>query len=185
MLVIYNFHFIRLRYNIMTILDIVTFPDKFLKQPTKPVENIDDSIQKLINNMIETMYQAPGVGLAAIQAGIGKSIIVYDPTAGVEKREPGVLINPVVISRDGTRISENEGCLSVPDLRADVRRSDAVVVEGVDRDGRPVHIETEDFLSVILQHEIDHLNGILFIDRISSLKRQLYTRRIKKQLKAK
>ena len=169
----------------MTLLDIVTFPDSFLKKPTKPVENIDDSIQQIINNMIETMYQAPGVGLAAIQAGIDKSIIVYDPTAGVEKREPGVLINPVIIAREGTQLSENEGCLSVPDFRADVRRSEAVIVEGVDRNGKPVHIETRDFLSVILEHEIDHLNGILFIDRISSLKRQLYARRIKKQLKTK
>jgi len=169
----------------MAILDIVTFPDNFLKQPTKPVENIDASIQHIIDDMIETMYQAPGVGLAAIQAGINKSIIVYDPTAGAEKREPGVLINPVVVSKEDTRLSENEGCLGVPDFRADVRRFDAVVVEGVDRDGKPVHIETREFLSVILQHEIDHLNGILFIDRISSLKRQMYTRRVKKQLKSK
>jgi peptide deformylase len=169
----------------MAILDIVTFPDNFLKQPTKPVEDIDDAIQQTIDDMIETMYQAPGVGLAAIQAGIDKSIIVYDPTAGAEKREPGVLINPVVISKEGSRLSENEGCLSVPDFRADVRRFDAVVVEGVDRDGKPVHIETQEFLSVILQHEIDHLNGILFIDHISSLKRQLYTRRVKKHLKTK
>lgn len=131
------------------------------------------------------MYQAPGVGLAAIQAGVDKSIIVYDPTAGSEERDPGVLINPVIISKEGSRLSENEGCLSVPDFRADVRRSELIVVEGVDRDGKPVHIEAQDFLSVILQHEIDHLNGILFIDHISSLKRQFYIRKIKKQLKAK
>ena len=169
----------------MAILDIVTFPDKFLKQPVKAVDTIDDSVQTIIDDMAETMYQAPGVGLAAIQVGIDKRIIVYDPAADAEKRDFQTLINPVILSQEGAMLSENEGCLSVPDFRADVKRASAVVVEGLDREGHPVHIEAEDFLAVILQHEIDHLNGILFIDRISSLKRQLYTRRVKKKLKAK
>ncbi len=167
----------------MAILKILTYPDKFLKQPTKPLENIDGSTQKMIDDMAETMYQAPGVGLAAIQAGFDKSVIVYDVAPRDEKRDLHALINPRILEKEGSVISENEGCLSVPDFRSDVRRYATVLVEGLDRDGNPVRIEADGFLSVVLQHEIDHLNGILFIDRISALKRQLYTRKIKKQMK--
>jgi peptide deformylase len=167
----------------MAILEIRTYPDKFLKQPTKPLENIDGQTQQMIENMAETMYQAPGVGLAAIQAGFDKSVIVYDVAPRDEKRELHVLINPRILEKEGSVVSENEGCLSVPDFRSDVRRYATILVEGLDRDGNPVRIEADGFLSVVLQHEIDHLNGILFIDRISALKRQLYTRKIKKQMK--
>ncbi len=167
----------------MAILKILTYPDKFLKQPTKPLENIDGQTQKMIDDMAETMYQAPGVGLAAIQAGFDKSVIVYDVAPRDEKRDLHVLINPRILEKEGSVLSENEGCLSVPDFRSDVRRYATVLVEGLDRDGNPVRIEADGFLSVVLQHEIDHLNGILFIDRISALKRQLYTRKVKKQMK--
>jgi len=167
----------------MAILEIRTYPDKFLKQPTKPLENIDGQTQQMIENMAETMYQAPGVGLAAIQAGFDKSVIVYDVAPRDEKRKLHVLINPRILEKEGSVVSENEGCLSVPDFRSDVRRYATILVEGLDRDGNPVRIEADGFLSVVLQHEIDHLNGILFIDRISALKRQLYTRKIKKQMK--
>ncbi|MCK5784323.1 MAG: peptide deformylase [Desulfobacterales bacterium] len=169
----------------MTILDIVTYPDPFLKQPTKPVENIDGSIQELITNMADTMYVAPGVGLAAIQVGVDKSIIVFDESPDKEKRAYRVLINPEIVEMEGETLSENEGCLSVPDFRADVKRSALAIVEGLDRDGNPLKIEAGGVLSIILQHEIDHLNGILFIDRISALKRDLYKRRVKKALKKK
>lgn len=169
----------------MTILEIVTYPDKFLGQPTRPVENIDGNIQDLIENMAETMYMAPGVGLAAIQVGINKSLLVYDVSAKDEKRSLQVLINPRIISSEGTILSEDEGCLSVPDFRADVKRSAAILVEGVDRNEKPMRIEAEGLLAVVLQHEIDHLNGILFIDRISSLKRGMYKRRIQKSLRKK
>lgn len=167
----------------MAILKIKTYPDKFLKQPTKPLSNIDIDTQKMIDDMAETMYQAPGVGLAAIQAGFDKSVIVYDVAPRDEKRDLHALINPRILEKKGSVLSENEGCLSVPDFRSDVRRYATVIVEGLDRDGSPVHIEAEGFLSVVLQHEIDHLNGILFIDRISALKRQLYVRKVKKQMK--
>lgn len=169
----------------MAKLEIVTYPDKFLSEPTQPVENIDGNIQDLIENMAETMYMAPGIGLAAIQVGINKSLLVYDVSAKDEKRSLHVLINPRIISSEGSVLSEDEGCLSVPDFRADVKRSAAILVEGVDRNEKPLRIEAEGFLAVVLQHEIDHLNGILFIDRISSLKRGMYKRKIQKSLRKK
>jgi len=165
------------------ILEILTYPDNFLRQPTWDVETIDDEVHEIIKNMAETMYQAPGVGLAAIQAGIDKSIIVYDPEADADKWDYKALINPKIINSEGETISENEGCLSVPDFRSDVKRAETVVVEGLDRTGKAVRINANGLLSVILQHEIDHLNGILFIDRISTLKRELYKKKRKKALK--
>ncbi len=169
----------------MAILKILTYPDIFLTKPTKLVENIDEKIQNLIEGMAFTMYQAPGIGLAAIQVGCDKSLLVYDVSDRDEKRSLHVLINPRIISSEGTAISEEEGCLSVPDFKADVKRAASILVEGVDREGKPLRIEAQGLLSVMLQHEIDHLNGILFIDRISSLKREIYKRRVKKNLKKK
>ena len=166
-------------------LNILTYPDKFLSEPTKPVENIDEKIQNLIKDMASIMYQAPGIGLAAIQVGINKSLLIYDVSPRDEKRSLQVLINPRIVESEGTTISEDEGCLSVPDFRANVKRSASVLVEGVDSKEKPLRIEAEGLLAVLLQHEIDHLNGILFIDRISSLKRELYKRRVKKNLKNK
>ena len=169
----------------MSTLTVLTYPDKFLSQSAKPVENIDGAIQNMIEDMSSTMYEAPGVGLAAIQVGFDQSIILYDISPRDEKRSLHVLINPKIISSEGTTISESEGCLSVPDFRADVKRSASILVEGFDRKEKPLRIEAHGHLAVVLQHEIDHLNGILFIDRISSLKRGLYKRRIKKMLKQK
>ena len=169
----------------METLKILTYPDKFLSKPTKPVENIDEKIQNLIKDMASIMYQAPGIGLAAIQVGINKSLLVYDVSTGDEKRSLQVLINPRIVEREGTTISEDEGCLSVPDFRANVKRAASVLVEGFDNNEKPLRIEAEGLLAVLLQHEIDHLNGILFIDRISSLKRGIYKRRVKKNLKNK
>lgn len=167
----------------MSVLDILTYPDPVLRQTTKPVTAIDDEIQKIIADMADTMYDAPGVGLAAIQAGIDKSIIVFDPAADDVKREYQVLINPKIVFSEGEMISENEGCLSVPDFRANVKRFVKVTATGLDRNGAPVTIDADGLLSVILQHEIDHLNGILFIDHISALKRQLYKKKRMKALK--
>lgn len=167
----------------MSVLDILTYPDPFLKHPARPVEEIDERIQQIIEDMAETMYQAPGVGLAATQAGIDQSIIVFDPEADSSSRNFQVLINPGITDARGKVISENEGCLSVPDFRSDVPRFDHVVVQGLDRHGNALEIDTDGFLSTILQHEIDHLNGILFIDRISALKRQIYKRKRLKELK--
>jgi len=167
----------------MSILNILTYPDKFLRQPTKPVENIDGAIQKMINDMAATMYEAKGVGLAAIQVGLDKSMLVYDVAPRDEERSLQVLINPRIVTREGETISEDEGCLSVPDFRANVKRSEFIQVEGFDSEGKPLRIETNGLLAIILQHEIDHLNGTLFIDRISALKRQFYKKRIQKQLR--
>lgn len=167
----------------MKALDIVTFPDKFLKIPTQSVDNIDGDLQTLIDNMGTTMYQAPGIGLAAIQVGVDKSLLVYDIAPKEEGRKLNALINPKIISHEGEILSEDEGCLSVPDFRADVKRFARIIVEGVDRDGNPQRIEAEGLLAILLQHEIDHLNGTLFIDHVSALKRQIYTRRIAKMLK--
>lgn len=167
----------------MSVLTILTYPNPFLRKPTKPVTVIDDEIQRIIKDMADTMYDAPGVGLAAIQAGFDKSIIVFDPAADDVSREYQVLINPEIIASEGELLSENEGCLSVPDFRANVKRFARVTAKGLDRDGNPVNIEAEGLLAVILQHEIDHLNGILFIDHISALKRQLYKKKRMKAIK--
>ena len=169
----------------MPVLDIVTYPDQFLRQKTKLVDNIDGHLQELIENMATTMYHAPGVGLAAIQVGIDKQMLVYDVSPNDDNRRLHVLINPKIISAEGQVLSENEGCLSVPDYRANVKRASRILVEGVDRDGNPQRIEAEGLLAIVLQHEIDHLNGTLFIDHISALKRQMYERKIKKMMKRK
>ncbi|MEW6671761.1 MAG: peptide deformylase [Thermodesulfobacteriota bacterium] len=167
----------------MTMLEILTYPNQFLLQPTKPVENIDGKLQQLIDNMAVTMYGAPGVGLAAIQVGCDKSLLVYDVSPPEDGRSLQVLINPRIISSQGEVLSENEGCLSVPDYRADVKRATEIVVEALDREGNVITFEAVGFPAIVLQHEIDHLNGTLFIDRLSTLKRELYKRRVLKQLK--
>lgn len=164
-------------------LDILTYPDKFLKQQTVPVENIDGSLQTLFDNMAATMYLAPGVGLAAPQVGIGQRFLIYDITPREDEHDLHVLINPKIVTREGEIISENEGCLSVPDYRADVKRAERVLVEGVDREGNPLRFEADGLLAIVIQHELDHLDGTLFIDRISALKRQMYKRRVKKEMK--
>jgi peptide deformylase len=167
----------------VTVLDILTYPDKFLKRKTVPVENIDGAMQHVFDNMAATMYVAPGVGLAAPQVGIGESFIVYDIAPKEEGHDLQVLVNPKIITSEGEMLSENEGCLSVPDFRADVKRSERILVEGLDRDGNPLRFEADGLLSIVIQHELDHLNGTLFIDHISALKRQMYKRRIKKEMK--
>ena len=169
----------------MTVLRIHTYPDGFLKRTAKPVGNIDGKLQDLIDRMAQTMYEAPGVGLASIQVGVDKSILVYDIAPRNEVRDLHVLINPKIISSEGEILSEDEGCLSVPDYRADVKRAESILLEGVDRDGNPLRFDAEGLLAIVLQHEIDHLNGTLFIDRISKLKRELYKKRVRKQIKRK
>ena len=169
----------------MSNLKILTYPNNILRQPTKVLENIDGVVQNMIDQMAATMYDAPGVGLAAIQVGWNKSVLIYDISPAEQGRSLQVLINPRIVDREGEILSENEGCLSVPEFRADVKRFASIIVEGVDREGRPVKLEADGMLAIVLQHEIDHLNGKLFIDHISALKRQLYTRRIKKKLRSK
>lgn len=171
------------RLNTLTMLDILTYPDSFLKKRTAPVENIDGNMQDIFDSMAATMYVAPGVGLAAPQVGIGQSFIVYDIAPREEGHDLHVLVNPKIITSEGEILSENEGCLSVPDFRADVKRAERILVEGVDRHGNPLRFEADGLLAIVIQHELDHLNGTLFIDHISALKRQMYKRRVKKEMK--
>lgn len=167
----------------MSKLEILTYPNKFLSEPTKPLENIDGNVQAMIDQMAATMYDAPGIGLAAIQVGWDKSLLIYDISPRDENRSLHVLINPKIVTQEGEIVSENEGCLSVPDFRADVKRAANITVEGHDREGKPLRMDAEGLLAIVLQHEIDHLNGTLFIEHISALKRQMYQRRVKKQMK--
>ena len=172
----------------MAVLEILKYPEKSLLQPSVKVETIDDEIKQLVKDMGETMFHDAGVGLAAPQIGINQRIIVYDSNAeNPEKedleREVTALINPEIIESHGSFISENEGCLSVPDYRADVKRYERVKVRALNLEGKKLEFDADGILSVIMQHEIDHLDGILFIDRISSLKRSMYKKRILKQMK--
>ncbi|MDP2643349.1 MAG: peptide deformylase [Desulfobacterales bacterium] len=169
----------------MELLKILTYPDKFLKKTAKPVHDIDGSTQDIINKMAATMYAAPGSGLAATQVGRDMRIFVYDVAPPTENRMLQVIINPVIAEREGIVISEDEGCLSVLDFRANVTRSASILVQGLDREGNPMEIQAEGYLAIVLQHEIDHLNGTLFVDHVSSLKREMYQRRIQKQLRQK
>jgi len=162
-------------------MKIYTYPDPVLRSVSKPIENIDEDIQKLIDSMAETMYAAPGVGLAAVQVGVPVRLIVYDVSSKENERNLSVLINPEIIMAED-KIVFAEACLSVVEFSADVERHAMVKVKGLDRKGKPVDIEAEDLEAVCLQHEIDHLNGILFIDHISSLKRSLYKKKLKKMM---
>ncbi len=166
----------------MAVKRILTYPDTVLRERAEPVTNIDGKVQQLINDMAETMYHAPGVGLASNQVGEPCRIIVFDTSAKDEPNDLIVLINPEIVEASGVIVDE-EGCLSVIDYKADVKRAACVTVKGVDREGNPVTLRREGLPAIVLQHEIDHLNGILFIDRISTLKRELYKRRLKKLLK--
>ena len=167
----------------MTLLDILTYPDKFLKKQTAPVDNLDGAMQSVFDDMAATMYEAPGIGLAAPQVGIGQSFLIYDIAPREDGHDLHVLVNPRIVSSEGEILSEGEGCLSVPDFRADVKRAERILVEGVDRDGNPLRFEAEGLQAIVIQHEMDHLDGTLFIDRISALKRQMYKRRVQKEMK--
>ncbi len=169
----------------MSLLEILTYPNVKLRDPASALENIDGDVQAKIESMTATMYHAPGVGLAATQVGWGKSVLIYDIGNKDGERALHVLINPRIVDSEGQILSEDEGCLSLPDFRADVKRAEKVLVEAVDRDGNPLRIEAEGLHAIVLQHEIDHLSGRLCIDHISSLKRNLYKRRIQKRLRQK
>lgn len=166
----------------MALLKIRKFPDPVLKEPAREVENIDGNLASLIDSMVQTMYAAPGVGLAAPQIGESSRIIVLD----VDHENPGKdllkLINPEIVETHGSIVWE-EGCLSVVDFTADVKRAAEVLVRAWTPDQEEIEIEADDLLAVALQHEIDHLEGTLFIDRISRIKRELYRRKLKKMIK--
>lgn len=167
----------------MAILPIFTYPNPILRKKNAVVTVFDDALADLAGDMAETMYDAPGVGLAAPQIGVSRQIIVYDIAPTEEKGDFLVLINPRIIEAEGREFAE-EGCLSVRELCAEVKRAYRVVVEGQDVAGNNVTIEAEEWLARVLQHEIDHLHGILFLDHLSSLKRGLYKKKLKKILLA-
>ena len=166
----------------MPLRKILTYPAAELKHPAHAVTNIDGRVAQLATDLVETMYAAPGVGLAAPQIGVAERVIVLD----IDHDNPGKrllkLINPVIVSAEGAIVWE-EGCLSVVDYTAEVTRAQHVLVKGWTPDEEEIEVEAEDLLAVALQHEIDHLDGKLFIDRISLLKRDLYRRRVKKWLR--
>ena len=162
----------------MSILKILTYPDPVLRKKAKPVERIDERIKNLIEDMVETMYAAPGVGLAATQVGEPLRVIIIDVT----RKEEGViaLINPEIISGEG-ECTEEEGCLSVPDFKETVLRKKKVLVKGLDPEGKEKEISAEGLLAIAFQHEIDHLDGILIIDRVSRLKRDIFKKKLQKK----
>ena len=165
----------------MAILHICTYPEEILRQRAEPITEIDEEVVKLVDHMTETMYSAPGIGLAATQVGVAKQVLVVDIAPRRPESELIVLINPEIVAAEGEVIFE-EGCLSVPDYQAEVKRHEKITVRGLNLKGEEVEIEAEGLLAVVLQHEIDHLNGKLFIDRLSKLKRDLYKRKVRKQL---
>jgi len=166
----------------MAVLEIRKYPEKILKQKTAPVLTIDGKTQMLIDDMVETMRSVCGVGLAANQVGISQKLCIIDLSLRENKAPLIVLINPVIVEREGI-VEADEGCLSVPGYLTSIKRAEKVYVRGVNREGKNVGIEAEGLLARAIQHELDHLDGLLFIDRMSPIKREFFKRRYKKQLK--
>jgi peptide deformylase len=165
----------------MAVLPILKLPDPVLREKAAKITEINGDLQRLIDDMAETMYAAPGLGLAANQVGVLKRLIVFDVShKDGGPRDLQVLLNPCITAAEGVA-SREEGCLSVADFAAEVRRHAKVTVKGMDRQGRAVELVGDGLMAVVVQHEIDHLDGILFIDHISRLKRSLYLRRLKRQ----
>ncbi len=161
--------------------EIHTWPSEVLKKKALPVDGIDDGLRRLIDDMLETMYAAPGIGLAAPQVGVSQRLIVIDLSSGTDGEQLVVLANPEIVEAEGTVESE-EGCLSLPGLTLKVCRAERVVVRGIDRDGQPIEIHGEELLAKAIQHEIDHLDGTLLFDRIHPLRREILKKKMKKAL---
>ncbi|MEM6463175.1 MAG: peptide deformylase [Pseudomonadota bacterium] len=164
----------------MTIKPIVVIPDPVLRTKSEPIESVDEEIRRLADDMLETMYDAPGIGLAAIQVGIPRRMLVIDCSKEDEDKDPLVFINPQIVAQSDDRSAYEEGCLSIPDYYAEVERPSEVTVDYVDRDGNKQQLEADGLLATCLQHEIDHLNGVLFIDHISKLKRSMVIKKFTK-----
>lgn len=162
----------------MARLDILHYPDSRLRRVAKPVTEITDEIRRLVDDMFETMYAAPGIGLAAIQVNVDKRVIVIDVSDGND--EPLALINPEILEKDGVETMQ-EGCLSVPDVFETVERAERIKVRYLDRDGNSVERDADGLLAVCIQHEIDHLDGKLFVDYLSDLKRTRIRKKLEKQ----
>ena len=167
----------------MAIRTILQYPDPRLREVAEPVDQVDDEIRTLVEDMAETMYAAPGVGLAANQIGVNKRIFVIDIADEDEPSDLRVFINPEIIERDG-QIVFNEGCLSFPGVSEEVKRAERVKVRALGADGKPFEVEADGLLAVAIQHETDHLNGVLMIDKLNALKRRLVSRKLAKEAAA-
>ena len=167
----------------MTVRKILTEPNPILRQKSQPVDKVDDLTRKLMDDMLETMYLAPGIGLAAIQIGVPKRIIVLDISKDPEKKEPMYFVNPVIVSTSKNNITYEEGCLSVPGQFAEIDRADRCHVKYLDYNGNHKELKSEGLLATCIQHEIDHLEGILFIDYLSNLKKSMIIKKLSKQKK--
>jgi peptide deformylase len=167
----------------MAVRDILILPDKRLRLKSAPVERVDKSLRALVDDMFETMYAAPGIGLAAIQIGVPQRVVTMDLAKKDEPNDPQVFINPEVTWKSEAKATYEEGCLSIPEYYEEVERPAMVKIKYLDLDGKPQEIEASGLLATCLQHEIDHTNGILFIDHISKLKRSMVMKRFKKAAK--
>jgi len=161
----------------MALLHVLQFPDPLLRNKAKPVAVVDDQIRKMVDDMFETMYEQSGVGLAAIQVNIDKRIIVMDISD--DRNQPLCVINPEILTREGVQY-ESEGCLSFPGVFDKVERSAKIRLKALDRDGQPYELDAEGLLAVCIQHEMDHLDGILFIDHLSALKKDRARKKLEK-----
>ncbi len=168
----------------MAVREILKFPAPALRRKAEAVEEVDQEIKNLAADMIETMRAAPGVGLAAPQVGVSRRLVVVDPSAGEDPEMLKVLINPVVVLSEGSIVAE-EGCLSLPEVQEEVERPEKIAVEALSLDGRSMRIEANGLFARILQHEIDHLDGVLIIDRIGPVKRDLIKRKLRKRQRIK
>ena len=164
----------------MSVKPILTEPNKLLRQISKPVEKVGDEERVLMDDMLETMYEAPGIGLAAIQIGVPKRIIVMDISRDEDKKEPRYFVNPVIKNRNNETSKYEEGCLSVPDQFAEIERPNECEVEYLDYDGKKQLLKADGLLATCIQHEMDHLEGILFIDYLSKLKKSMIIKKLSK-----
>lgn len=168
----------------MTIRKILIEPDPLLRKTSVEVDKVDIKIQQIMDDMLETMYDAPGIGLAAIQIGIPKRIIVIDLAKEGEKKNPLYIINPQIVFKSDNEATYEEGCLSIPGQFANIQRPEKCTVKYLDYEGKEKEIKTEGLLATCIQHEIDHLNGILFIDYLSKLKKTMIIKKLSKQKKS-
>ncbi|MDA7779071.1 peptide deformylase [Candidatus Pelagibacter sp.] len=164
----------------MSVKPILTEPNKLLRQISKPVENVGEEERRLMNDMLDTMYAAPGIGLAAIQIGVPKRIIVMDISRNEDKKEPRYFVNPVIRNKNNETSKYEEGCLSVPDQFAEIERPNECEVEYLDYNGKKQLLKADGLLATCIQHEIDHLEGVLFIDYLSKLKKSMIIKKLSK-----
>ena len=167
----------------MTVRKILTIPDPILREKSIPVEKVDKDIKNLMNDMLQTMYDAPGIGLAAIQIGVPKRVVVMDISKDVDKKEPMYFVNPKITWKSNVNATYEEGCLSIPNQFANIERPEKCNIKYLDYDGEEKEIKAEGLLATCIQHEIDHLNGILFIDYLSKLKKNIIIKKLSKNKK--